>query len=631
MSSREAMKGGMSPGGIVPPSESYRAMLFDGSRIPIVILDPEAMAFVDCNDAAVAQYGFRAREEVISKSLIEVSTPLQYDGSESSLAVRRHIERAMAEGSEVFDWRHRRPDGTEWDAEVHLMRYREGSKVYLHFLLIDVTERRSDLARLEEERNFSSTLLKSLPGIFYLYSYPELRLVRWNRNHETQLGFTAEEVQGRYIMEWHAPGAAQAVQQAVDLVMERGENVLEAPLRAKDGRYIPYLMTGNRFEAGGKRYLMGFGIDITARVAAEEENRRLYAELEERVAARTWELSEANEALELALRELKETQAQIVSAEKMTALGQLVAGIAHELNTPLGAILSASETGCKAVSDMRGLLDFSWSLAEGERELLSRLLAGVGATGSSTGGEEERMARRALRRELAEAGADDPIIAADHLVDLAIRPGDPILPVLLSCPRFSGLVDAAYRLVAFASSNCVVREAAEKAAKVVSALRTYSHRSFDGTKSEIDVASGIETVLVLYQNQLKRGVEVVRSFEPAERVRCWPDRLGQVWMNLVNNALQAMDYRGRLEIGVRMKGARVEVSFTDSGPGIPEELRARIFTPFFTTKRPGEGTGLGLDICRRILAQIGGSIAFESAPGRTRFAVLLDPAGEGGE
>lgn len=626
MPSREQSKGGMSLGEGAPPRDSYRAMLFDGSRIPIVILDPQSMSFVDCNEAAVASCGFRSRSEMIGKTPLDISPPRQYDGSESGAMDRGHVEKALAEGSDVFDWRLRRPDGTLWDAEVHLMRYREGAKVFLHFLLFDITERRRSLERLEEERNFSATLLKSLPGIFYLYTYPELRLVRWNRNHETQLGFAAEEVRDRYIMKWHVPGAETAVQEAVDLVMARGENVLEAQLKAKDGSYIPYLMTGNRFEVGGKRYLMGVGIDITARLEAEKENRRLYAELEERVAARTRELSEANEALELALRELKETQAQIVAAEKMAALGQLVAGIAHELNTPLGAIVSASETGSQAAADLRGLLDFSWGLSAEERELLARLVSGAGSAGV---GEEERQARRSLRRTLAEAGVGDLILAADQLVELGIRPGDGLLPALLACPRFAAIVDAAYRFGAFVSSNRVIREAAGKAAKVVSALRTYSHHPSDDSKEETDVVPGIETVLVLYQNQLKQGVDVVRRFEAAVPVRCWPDRLGQVWMNLVSNAIQAMEYRGRLEIGVRMVGSLVEVSFTDSGPGIAAENRSRIFTPFFTTKRPGEGTGLGLDICKRIVTQIGGSIDFESAPGRTRFAVLLRPAGQG--
>jgi signal transduction histidine kinase len=94
----------------------------------------------------------------------------------------------------------------------------------------------------------------------------------------------------------------------------------------------------------------------------------------------------------------------------------------------------------------------------------------------------------------------------------------------------------------------------------------------------------------------------------------------------MNNALQAMEYRGTLEIETRREGGEIVVSFTDSGAGIPEEIRPKIFTPFFTTKPPGEGTGIGLDICKRIVERHGGSIGFDSRPGRTTFWVRLPAA-----
>ncbi len=129
-------------------------------------------------------------------------------------------------------------------------------------------------AKLIKEKEFSAKILDSLPGIFYLYTYPELKLIRWNKNHETQLGFTAEEMQNRYIMDWHIPGVEPLVQQAVDLVMEKGQNVLESPLLNKQGEYIPFLMTGMRFEMENQLYLMGFGIDITDRKRIELEREK---------------------------------------------------------------------------------------------------------------------------------------------------------------------------------------------------------------------------------------------------------------------------------------------------------------------------------------------------------------------
>lgn len=122
---------------------------------------------------------------------------------------------------------------------------------------------------LLKEQDFTKKILDCLPGIFYLYTYPELRLVYWNKNHETQLGFTSEEISNKYIMDWHIPEAKPLVQEAVDIVMQKGQNVLESPLLNKDGVYIPFLMTGVRFETPDQNYLMGFGIDITDRKKIE--------------------------------------------------------------------------------------------------------------------------------------------------------------------------------------------------------------------------------------------------------------------------------------------------------------------------------------------------------------------------
>ena len=171
----------------------------------------------------------------------------------------------------------------------------------------DITVRRRSEEALQREQEFSKALLDSLPGIFYLYTYPELRLVRWNKNHETHLGFGPGEINDRFILEWHPPAVRDAVRKVIDQVMEKGMDVIESSLLAKDGHLIPFLMTGIRFEADGQLYLMGVGIDITERVHAEEER----------------------EKLEIQLRQ----------AQKMEAVGQLAGGIAHDFNNLLQVIL----------------------------------------------------------------------------------------------------------------------------------------------------------------------------------------------------------------------------------------------------------------------------------------------------
>ena len=156
------------------------------------------------------------------------------------------------------------------------------------------------------------------------------------------------------------------------------------------------------------------------------------------------------------------------------------------------------------------------------------------------------------------------------------------------------------------------------------ALKIYGHNETHGQLVPHDVIKDIELVLTLYYNQTKYGVEIERRYEEVPPVLCYPDKLHQVWVNIINNALQAMNNKGKLIIAVAKMEDKVRVSITDNGPGIPESIMDRIFEPFFTTKKLGEGTGLGLDIVKRVVNEIGGEISVESRKGETTFHILLN-------
>jgi PAS domain S-box-containing protein len=136
-------------------------------------------------------------------------------------------------------------------------------------VISDITDRKKFEEALIKEKSFSKRVIEALPGIFYLYTYPELKLVLWNTNHEKLLGYGPGEIAGRHIMDWHVPEAKPLVKQAVDVVMDKGFNTLESPLLSKNGELISFLMTGIRFESDDQLYLLGFGIDITERKNAE--------------------------------------------------------------------------------------------------------------------------------------------------------------------------------------------------------------------------------------------------------------------------------------------------------------------------------------------------------------------------
>lgn len=185
------------------------------------------------------------------------------------------------------------------------------------------------------------------------------------------------------------------------------------------------------------------------------------------------------------------------------------------------------------------------------------------------------------------------------------------------------ILEAAYNLLAQQTNSKTIVLAVERAAKIVFALKSYAHQDNSGQMSRGSVTAGIDLVLTIYQNLLKQGVEVIKNYEKVPEFLCYPEELNQVWTNLIHNAIQAMHNKGKLEITVAELDRHVVVKITDSGCGILPEIQGRIFEPFFTTKPLGEGSGLGLDIVRKIINKHQGQIEVESVPGKTTFTVAI--------
>jgi len=352
-----------------------------------------------------------------------------------------------------------------------------------------------------------------------------------------------------------------------------------------------------------------------ARVALENLN----ASLERRVEERTAELQRA-------LIELRSTQNQLILSEKMAALGQLIAGIAHEINSPLGAIKGSAET---LIESLPGLIRLLASLQTRESESVTKLWNWIHHTllsrmRPSLTSREERALRKKFSARLEEAGFSEADSLARRLVEAGIYEEsdlDTLMP-LLGIPE---TIDILYVLGQLRLQLENILLASQRTRKVVFALKSYVHTSGDrSTPVLTDIAESIETILTLYQNQLKQGVEVEAYFDPGlPKLYTFADEIGQVWTNIIQNAIQAMNGQGRLRIEAQVEGDHVRISFTDNGPGIPPEILPRIFEPFFTTKPRGEGTGLGLDICRRIVQKHLGHIEAISQPGQTTFHVTL--------
>ena len=172
-----------------------------------------------------------------------------------------------------------------------------------------------------------------------------------------------------------------------------------------------------------------------------------------------------------------------------------------------------------------------------------------------------------------------------------------------------------------------IQEASQRIEKLVGAVKNFTHMDRGNDKEYADIHSGISNTLSMLAHKIKKGnVELVEDYDTSlPPVKAFVGELNQVWTNLIDNALDAMEInnKGRLQIRTKRDREFVEVSIIDDGPGIPDEIKSRIFDPFFTTKEIGKGTGLGLDVVTRIVRQQGGSIKVNSIPGRTEFIVCF--------
>jgi len=225
---------------------------------------------------------------------------------------------------------------------------------------------------------------------------------------------------------------------------------------------------------------------------------------------------------------------------------------------------------------------------------------------------------------LQQAEIPNAELLADKLIEIGVyQEITPWLPLLQSSEN-QKVLDMAYQIIGLQKSTATIATASDRAAKVVFALKNFSRFDHTGKKVLAQVSDGIETVLTLYYNKLKFGVEVIRKYAETPQIYCFPDELSQVWTNLIHNALQAMDNQGFLTIQTTVVDHNIVVSITDTGNGIPDEIKERIFEPFFTTKPIGEGSGLGLDIVKKIVAKHDGKIELFSQLGTgTTFNVIL--------
>jgi signal transduction histidine kinase len=360
-------------------------------------------------------------------------------------------------------------------------------------------------------------------------------------------------------------GAAQkfsflTVGSRVDLLTQTISRTVQASLDDKE-RWRTYLFTY------AVALLIGLGYLASRVVAAQAALKAANEGLEKRVAERTKELS-------LALTRLKESEAQLVQSEKMSSLGQMVAGVAHEINTPLAYVKNSVATVRDRLPELKDALQQS-----------EKLLGLLQSDSADPADLQQTFA--AVNARLAQL--------REHQVLGDIES--------LSKDGLHGI---------------------EQIAELVVNLKNFSR--LDRSKvASFNVNEGISATLLIAKPQL-RNIEVDRHFGEIPSITCSPSQVNQVFLNLVTNAAQAMDKPGgRITVTTRREGEKaVAVEVADNGKGIPDDVLPRIFDPFFTTKEVGKGTGLGLSIVYKIVNQHGGRIDVKSQVGKgTVFTVVL--------
>jgi signal transduction histidine kinase len=319
--------------------------------------------------------------------------------------------------------------------------------------------------------------------------------------------------------------------------------------------------------------------------------------------------------------------------EKMASLGKLAAGLAHELNNPASAAVRSAKSLAASLVDSD----------EAARALGAALLT-----------EEQRTAVERVREvclDGAITGVLSPLDRADredaiagwleaHGVDRAAAPALADTPLTLDALDelarvLSGdVLGAAIRWVAAGCTTRALARDVERASSriydLVAAVKGFTYMDRSTAPQPVDVGRGLsDTVAVLASKARARSAAISVDVEPAlPQVRAVGGELNQVWLNLIDNALDAVPDGGHVTVTARHRPPWVVVSVIDDGHGIPKEVQSRIFEPFFTTKKVGDGTGLGLDTVRQLLARNDGEIEVESSPGHTEFRVSLPVADE---
>lgn len=426
-----------------------------------------------------------------------------------------------------------------------------------------VAQRSSELMKTQK---FLHSVLESSTEYFIIATDAEGTITLFNSGAERLFGYQRTEVEGKKTILFLSPPQEGEDSRNLQDFLENGmiDQAHTVLTRQGDEITISLTVTPIQSEAGGTIGYIWIGKDITEQLALQAKLKQYTHDLEGLVEERTGEIQERNRELEETLEQLKSAQMQLLQSEKLASIGQLSAGVAHEINNPIGFINSNLSTLKKYIDNVK-------EYCQGTNRVLER--------GTPDTIEELRKIRQFKK------------------IDFILEDVSSVIEESL--------------------------EGTERVKTIVQDLKDFSYQD-RGDMVEYDLNKGIQSTLNIVWNELKYKAEVIQDLQEIPLVHCYPQQINQVFMNLLVNASHAIKEEGKITVRSRLDNDFVVIEISDTGCGIPPENLSKIFEPFFTTKEVGKGTGLGLSLSYRIVEKHGGTIDVRTEVGvGSTFTVRL--------
>lgn len=553
-------------------SEHRFRSMFDNHAAVMLVIDPASGAILDANPAAASYYGW-TQEQLRRMRISDINVL-------DAAVCKQEMAKAANRTQSYFEFRHRRADGSVRDVAVFSSSIPDATRTVLHSVIQDITERKrqadiqhflADVGATPSSEPFFTALARFLAGLLsadfvYVVRITEdglkaRPLVIWpSGGLDTTVEYLLQDTPCGAVLDKDVcsfpAGVCDRFPRAAQLRALGAEGYVGIALRNHDGRTIGVIAVVMRRPVTDAALVEATLMLVAGRAASEMERMAAEMELREKVQA----LARANE-------ELKQAESRLVMQEKLASVGRLAAGVAHEINNPIGFLMNNFAALRDDVALFRDMLD--------------------------SYGELCAKARR----------------HSDLAGDVA---------------RLEAQANAAKLTFVLQDVNALFRESEDgfqRTVQILGSMRNFARCGECSARTPYSLNEAVRSTLVIARNEYKYLCDVEVEYGDMRPVICEPGKINQVVLNLLVNATQAIEgqqrrEKGRITIRTRTDGDGVCCEIADDGPGIPAALQDKVFEPFFTTKPPGKGTGLGLSISYDIIVnQHGGSLTVDSREG----------------